>query len=392
MKDGHRSGGGDRDRSDDHRRTDRAGLESLSIHAQRSGQSSRRGRSRKVSIAHSAMTSPALVCPRLVDGGSGARPAALVSTSSQYTERNPRRALAPALLRSSSRRAIHTGSFGPGAADGYPVRDGGRWGTSCKISERSWLQIPTRASDGRWRRRWRRSGFGSSRRRPASRRLALVRTKAAGGVILEIALGNLSGYEVCHSLRTELGRELPIIFLSGVRTEPYDRVAGLLLGADDYLVKPYADGEIIARLTNLYRHARARRLGEIRRLTKRELEVLDLLAKGCATRTLRASCSSVRRPSRPTSNTSWASSACAAGRRQSRWPTARRSCSRTARRARTRERRRERRQVASNRDAAGPRSAAGEARRRGRPPALNVARGRASPSMPIHSLGEVLAT
>jgi DNA-binding NarL/FixJ family response regulator len=123
-------------------------------------------------------------------------------------------------------------------------------------------------------------GFRALQAETGEQALALVLTNAPEAVILEIPLGNLSGYEVCHSLRAELGPELPIIFLSGARTEPYDRVAGLLLGADDYLVKPYADGEIIARLTNLYRRAGARRLGEARRLTKRELDVLDLLGEG----------------------------------------------------------------------------------------------------------------
>jgi DNA-binding NarL/FixJ family response regulator len=110
--------------------------------------------------------------------------------------------------------------------------------------------------------------------------LALARSAAPGAVILEVPLGSLSGYEVCHTLRAEFGPDLPIMFLSGVRTEPYDRIAGLLLGADDYLVKPYADGELVARLTNLLRRARARTFGEARRLTKRELEVLDLLGEG----------------------------------------------------------------------------------------------------------------
>jgi DNA-binding NarL/FixJ family response regulator len=124
------------------------------------------------------------------------------------------------------------------------------------------------------------AGFRVLQAETGEQALALARTNAPGAVILEIPLGNLSGYEVCHSLRAELGPELPIIFLSGARTEPYDRVAGLLLGADDYLVKPYANGELIARLTNLYRRSHARTLGEARRLTKRELEVLDLLGEG----------------------------------------------------------------------------------------------------------------
>jgi DNA-binding NarL/FixJ family response regulator len=125
-------------------------------------------------------------------------------------------------------------------------------------------------------------GFRVLQAETGEQALTLARTNSPGAVILEIPLGNLSGYEVCHSLRAELGPELPIIFLSGARTESYDRVAGLLLGADDYLVKPYADGELIARLTNLYRRSRARApgLGEARRLTKRELEVLDLLGEG----------------------------------------------------------------------------------------------------------------
>ena len=123
------------------------------------------------------------------------------------------------------------------------------------------------------------AGFRALQAESGEEALSLTRTSAPVAVILEVPLGNLSGYEVCHSLRAELP-ELPIMFLSGHRTESYDRVAGLLLGADDYLVKPYADGELIARLTNLYRRSRSHTLGAARRLTKRELEVLELLGEG----------------------------------------------------------------------------------------------------------------
>jgi DNA-binding NarL/FixJ family response regulator len=85
---------------------------------------------------------------------------------------------------------------------------------------------------------------------------------------------------VCQALKSEFGNDLPVMFLSGTRTESYDRVAGLLLGADDYLVKPYAAGELIARLMNLVRRTRSHVLGHARNLTKRELEVLDLLGEG----------------------------------------------------------------------------------------------------------------
>jgi DNA-binding NarL/FixJ family response regulator len=98
-------------------------------------------------------------------------------------------------------------------------------------------------------------------------------------VLLEIPLGDLSGYEVCRALR-EQAAQLPIVFVSGSRTESYDRVAGLLLGADDYLVKPYAPDELLTRVRNLVR--RSPRPGRVAsdKLTKREGEVLQLLAHG----------------------------------------------------------------------------------------------------------------
>jgi DNA-binding NarL/FixJ family response regulator len=97
-------------------------------------------------------------------------------------------------------------------------------------------------------------------------------------VLLEIPLGSLSGYEVCRTLR-EQTPELPIVFVSGSRTESYDRVAGLLLGADDYVVKPYAPDELLARVRTVVRRSLPKRPGSAK-LTKREQEVLQLLADG----------------------------------------------------------------------------------------------------------------
>src|SRR5919199_330307 len=99
-------------------------------------------------------------------------------------------------------------------------------------------------------------------------------------VILEVPLGDRSGYEVCRTLREELGDELPVLFLSGARTESYDRVAGLLVGADDYVVKPFAVDELLARVRRLVRHSRAANGAPTANLTPRELEVLQLLATG----------------------------------------------------------------------------------------------------------------
>jgi DNA-binding NarL/FixJ family response regulator len=112
------------------------------------------------------------------------------------------------------------------------------------------------------------------------RALDIARSTEPSAVILEVPLPNISGYEVCHVLKSELGGQVPVVFVSGTRTETYDRVAGLLLGADDYLIKPYAPGELLARLTNLVRRSRSRVTAGGRRLTKREHEVLDLLGDG----------------------------------------------------------------------------------------------------------------
>jgi DNA-binding NarL/FixJ family response regulator len=99
-------------------------------------------------------------------------------------------------------------------------------------------------------------------------------------VILEVTLPRLSGYEVCHQLRAEFGERLPIVFLSGERKEPFDRVAGILLGADDYLVKPFAPDELLARARRLTRRAGPVAPTVASRLTAREMQVLTLLAEG----------------------------------------------------------------------------------------------------------------
>ncbi len=110
--------------------------------------------------------------------------------------------------------------------------------------------------------------------------LSLARSTMPAAVILEVPLPGMSGYEVCHTLRSEIGSVLPVLILSGVRTESYDRIAGLLLGADDYMVKPYAPGELLARLARLIERSRAVAPRAAHDLTRRELEVLNLMGEG----------------------------------------------------------------------------------------------------------------
>jgi two-component system nitrate/nitrite response regulator NarL len=104
-------------------------------------------------------------------------------------------------------------------------------------------------------------------------------------VVLEVNLEEISGYEVCRELRDAFGGEIAVIFLSGERTTPSDRVAGLLVGADDYIIKPFHPDELLARVrTALRRVFRGPAEQPVQAvdalLTRRENEVLRLLARG----------------------------------------------------------------------------------------------------------------
>ncbi len=75
-------------------------------------------------------------------------------------------------------------------------------------------------------------------------------------VILDWMLPNLSGIEVCRRLRERAEtKRLPVLMLTA-RGEEADRVRGLDLGADDYVVKPFAPSEVIARVRALLRRSR----------------------------------------------------------------------------------------------------------------------------------------
>src|SRR2546426_7723171 len=99
-------------------------------------------------------------------------------------------------------------------------------------------------------------------------------------VVLDVRLPGVSGYEVCRWLRERFRDIVPIIFMSAERKESFDRAAGLMLGADDYMMKPFSVDELVARIRGLLRRTvpSPRLLAES--LTARELEVLRLLAGG----------------------------------------------------------------------------------------------------------------
>lgn len=108
-------------------------------------------------------------------------------------------------------------------------------------------------------------------------------------VLLDIVLPRLNGYEVCHGLREMLGDTAAIVFISGARTDPVDVASGLLVGADDYMVKPVDPDELVARVGALARRVQGRRsdgngTGTAPKLTPRETEILEMLADGCSQR------------------------------------------------------------------------------------------------------------
>ena len=102
-------------------------------------------------------------------------------------------------------------------------------------------------------------------------------------MLLDVILPGGTGYEICRELKDEHGADLPVVFVTGERTESADKVAGFLVGGDDYLVKPVDPDELIARVRRLTTQAEppSIRAGtQLEELTPRESEVLRLLAEG----------------------------------------------------------------------------------------------------------------
>jgi DNA-binding response OmpR family regulator len=88
--------------------------------------------------------------------------------------------------------------------------------------------------------------------------LDLARAEAPDLIILDLMLPVISGWDVCRSLRRDpKTADVPIIMLTA-RDEVADRIVGLELGADDYVVKPFDPKELVARVHAVLRRARDR--------------------------------------------------------------------------------------------------------------------------------------
>jgi two-component system nitrate/nitrite response regulator NarL len=132
------------------------------------------------------------------------------------------------------------------------------------------------------------AGAGLDSREAASggEAITLAKHDRPALVVLDVRLPDVSGLEVCQVLRHEFGEELPIVFVSGEKVDTLDRAAGLLIGGDDYLVKPFDPDEFLARVRRLLVRSRAAEPAEngsaapFPDLTNREREVLELLSAG----------------------------------------------------------------------------------------------------------------
>ncbi|MGH8058264.1 MAG: response regulator [Candidatus Entotheonellia bacterium] len=88
-----------------------------------------------------------------------------------------------------------------------------------------------------------------------SQALGLVREHRPDLLILDLMLPGLEGLEICRQLRRDATTaHLPIIMLTA-RAEEVDRVVGLEVGADDYVVKPFSPRELVARIKAILRRA-----------------------------------------------------------------------------------------------------------------------------------------
>ena len=116
-------------------------------------------------------------------------------------------------------------------------------------------------------------------------------------VVLDVMLPKLDGWQVLHKIR-QAGKQMPVLFLTA-RDQIEDRGKGLELGADDYLVKPFAFSELLARIRTLLRRGknndpdrlqvadleldllrrRATRAGKRIDLTAKEFSLLELLLR-----------------------------------------------------------------------------------------------------------------
>lgn len=120
------------------------------------------------------------------------------------------------------------------------------------------------------------SGFMAEWVRTGSAALQVIAVQNFALIVLDVMLPGMNGWDVLRELRKT--HETPVLYLTA-RDGLQDRIKGLELGADDYLVKPFAFAELVARIRTVLRRGAVR---EVARLEIADMEI-DVL-KRCVTR------------------------------------------------------------------------------------------------------------
>lgn len=101
-------------------------------------------------------------------------------------------------------------------------------------------------------------GFQVDEARGGHEAIQMARQNPYELLVLDIMLPDIDGWEVCSTIRQM--KQMPILMLTA-RNDVQDRVRGLNLGADDYLVKPFAPEELVARINALLRREKVKKEG-----------------------------------------------------------------------------------------------------------------------------------
>ncbi|MEH7121474.1 response regulator transcription factor [Neobacillus vireti] len=101
--------------------------------------------------------------------------------------------------------------------------------------------------------------------------LQLALTESWDAILLDLLLPELNGMEVCRRIR-QTNKTIPIIMITA-RDSVLDRVSGLDSGADDYIIKPFAIEELLARLRSLFRRVEALQSNDVTTLVFKDLSV-----------------------------------------------------------------------------------------------------------------------
>lgn len=102
--------------------------------------------------------------------------------------------------------------------------------------------------------------------------LQLARTERPDLLVLDLMLPGIDGLEICRLLRRDPATASMVMIMLTAKAEEVDRVVGLEMGADDYVVKPFSPRELVARVKAVLRRGRDSQTGTIRRIGTLEVD------------------------------------------------------------------------------------------------------------------------